>query len=316
VIDTRPSRPEGTLAISARAAELEELLRKAPKQIDLPLQQKREAGEHAEDLSSEPEDIVYEDAPEVGGLWARAAAARDDAAIMYLFGGGYTISSPHSRRKFAGHLARAAGTLALVPDYALAPEHPFPGAIESALAAYRFLLERGFAGGRIIVCGDSSGGGLAAATLLALKQRGLPLPAGAVPISPWADLSCSGQTFEPLSTVDLTVSRDGLQRMAADYLGAADPRNPLASPIFGNFSGLPPLLVIVGGYESLLDDAVRLARQAAVGGVDVTLRVWAGMQHVFPLYAGFLPEADAAIAMIGGWIRARLGGDHLRDGRP
>jgi epsilon-lactone hydrolase len=316
VIDMRPSRPEGALAISARAAELEELLRQAPKQIDLPLQQKREAGEHAEDLSSEPDEVVYEDAPEVGGLWARVAGARDDAAIMYLFGGGYTISSPHSRRKFAGHLARAAGTLALVPDYALAPEHPFPGAVESALAAYRFLLERGFAAGRIILCGDSSGGGLTAATLLALKQHGLPLPAGAVPISPWADLSCSGQTFEPLSAVDLTVTRDGLQRMAADYLGSADPRNPLASPIFGDFSGLPPLLVIVGGYEGLLDDAVRLARQAAVGGVDVTLRVWAGMQHVFPLYAGFLPEADAAIAMIGSWIRARLGGDQLRKGRP
>jgi epsilon-lactone hydrolase len=316
VIDTRPSRPEGTPAISARAAGLEELLRQAPKQIDLPLQQKREAGEHAEDLSSEPDEVAYEDAPEVGGLWARPAGARDDAAIMYLFGGGYTISSPHSRRKFAGHLARAAGTLALVPDYALAPEHPFPGAVESALAAYRFLLERGFAAGRIILCGDSSGGGLTAATLLALKQHGLPLPAGAVPISPWADLSCSGQTFEPLSAVDLTVTRDGLQRMAADYLGSADPRNPLASPIFGDFLGLPPLLVIVGGYEGLLDDAVRLARQAAVGGVDVTLRVWAGMQHVFPLYAGFLPEADAAIAMIGSWIDARLGGDHLRDRRP
>jgi epsilon-lactone hydrolase len=176
VIDTRPSRPEGTPAISARAAGLEELLRQAPKQIDLPLQQKREAGEHAEDLSSEPDEVAYEDAPEVGGLWARPAGARDDAAIMYLFGGGYTISSPHSRRKFAGHLARAAGTLALVPDYALAPEHPFPGAVESALAAYRFLLERGFAAGRIILCGDSSGGGLTAATLLALSNTACRCP--------------------------------------------------------------------------------------------------------------------------------------------
>jgi epsilon-lactone hydrolase len=307
VIDARPSRPEAAVAISARAEQLESILQSAPKQIDLPLQQKREAGEHAEDLASEPEDVAYEDAPEVKGLWARPVGARDDAAIMYLFGGGYTISSPHSRRKFAGHLARAAGTLALIPDYALAPEHPFPGAIESALAAYRFLLERGFAAGRIVLCGDSSGGGLTGATLLALKQHGLPLPAGAIPISPWADLSCSGQTFELLSARDLTVTRDGLQRMAADYLRTADPRNPLASPIFGDFSGLPPLLVIVGGHEGLLDDALSLARQAAIGGVDVTLRVWAGMQHVFPLYAGFLPEADAAIAMIGSWIDARLG---------
>jgi acetyl esterase/lipase len=312
----RGSRSQTPVAISPQAAQLEAIFKAAPKQIDLPLPQKREAGEHAEDLSSEPEDVAYADAPEVGGLWARPAGARENAAIMYLFGGGYTISSPKSRRKFAGHLARAAGTLALVPDYALAPEHPFPGAIESALAAYRFLLERGFAAGRIVVCGDSSGGGLTAATLLALKRAGLPLPAGAVPISPWADLAFTGRSFEPLASVDLTVTREGLQRMAADYLGDADPRDPLASPVFGDFSGLPPLLVVVGGYEGLLDDAVNLARQAALGGVDVTLRIWAGMQHVFPLYAGFLPEADAAIAMMGNWMDARLGPRPGEGGQP
>jgi acetyl esterase/lipase len=177
----------------------------------------------------------------------------------------------------------------------------------NALAAYRFLLDGGFAAGRIVICGDSSGGGLAAATLLAVRRAGLPLPAGAVPISPWADLAFTGRTFEPLAAVDLTVTKDGLERMAADYLAGADPRDPLASPIFGDFSGLPPLLIVVGGYEGLLDDAVHLARQAAIGGVDVTLRIWAGMQHVFPIYVGFLPEADAAIAMIGSWIDARLG---------
>jgi epsilon-lactone hydrolase len=301
------ARPEAAVALSPEVKRLEELLKSAPKQIDLPLARKREAGEHAEDLTSEPEGVAYEDAPEVGGLWAKPAAARDDAVIQYLFGGGYTISSPRSRRKLAGHLARTAGTRALVPDYALAPEHPFPGAVESALSAYRFLLAQGFNPGRIVLSGDSSGGGLAAATLLALKRAGLPLPAGAVPISPWADLACTGGTLETLSSVDLTVTKDGLERMAADYLGGTDPREPLASPIFGDFSGLPPLLVIVGGHEGLLDDAVNLARQAAIGGVDVTLRIWAGMQHVFPIYADFLPEADAAIALIGSWIRARLG---------
>jgi epsilon-lactone hydrolase len=303
----RGSRLKAAVAISPQAEQLEQLLKSAPKQIDLPLAQKREAGEHAEDLAREPEGVAYEDAPAVGGLWAKPAGAREDAVILYLFGGGYTISSPSSRRKFAGHLARAAGTGALVPDYPLAPEHPFPGALECALSAYRFLLSGGFDPGRIVVSGDSSGGGLAAAALLALKQAGLPLPAGAVPISPWADLACTGQTLETLSSVDLTVTKDGLQRMAGDYLGGADPRNPLASPIFGDFSGLPPLLVIVGGAEGLLDDAVGLARQAAIGGADVMLRIWAGMQHVFPIYAGFLPEADAAIALIGSWIRARLG---------
>jgi acetyl esterase/lipase len=295
------------VALSPEARRLEELLKSAPKQIDLPLAQKRAAGEHAEDLSGEPEGVTYEEATEVGGLWANAAGGRDDATILYLFGGGYTISSPQSRRKLAGHLASAAGTRALVPNYALAPEHPFPGAIESALGAYRFLLGRGFDPGRIVLSGDSSGGGLAVATLLAVKRAGLPPPAGAVPISPWADLAYTGRTLDTLSGVDLTVTKDGLQRMAADYLGGTDPRDPLASPIYGDFSGQPPLLVIVGGHEGLLDDAVSLARQAAIGGVDVSLRIWAGMQHIFPLYAGFLPEADAAIAVIGSWIRARLG---------
>jgi monoterpene epsilon-lactone hydrolase len=267
---------------------------------------RRSARRGSTPLTSEPAGVAYEEAPEVGGLWAKPAGARDDAVIMYLFGGGYTISSPRSRRKLAGHLARAAGTRALVPNYALAPEHPFPGAIESALAAYRFLLGGGFDPRRIVLSGDSSGGGLTAATLLALKQAGLPPPAGAVPISPWADLAFTGRAYESLSAVDLTVTRDGLQLMAADYLSGADPRDPSASPIFGDFSGLPPLLVIVGGHEILLDDALNLARQAAIGGVDVTLRVWAGMQHVFPIYAGFLPEADAAIALMGSWIQARL----------
>jgi monoterpene epsilon-lactone hydrolase len=302
----RGLRLEAAVTISPQARQLEQLLESAPKQIDLPLAQKRAAGEHAEDLAREPEGVAYEDAPAVGGLWARPDGASADAVIMYLFGGGYTISSPHSRRKFAGHLARAAGTRALVPAYARAPEHPFPGAVESAVSSYRFLLSRGFDPGRILLSGDSSGGGLAAATLLALRQAGLPLPAGAVPISPWVDLACTGQTLETQSS-DLTVTKEGLQRMAGDYLGGADPRNPLASPIFGDFSGLPPLLVIVGGAEGLLDDAVSLARQAAIGGVDVTLRIWAGMQHVFPIYAGFLPEADTAIAVIGSWMRARLG---------
>jgi acetyl esterase/lipase len=305
-VTTRRARSLVPAPISAEAARLEDLLRNAPRQIDLPLPQKRAAGEHAEDIASAPEGVTYAEAPEVGGLWATPEGARADAAIMYLFGGGYTISSPQSRRKLAGHLARAAGVQALVPAYALAPERPFPGAIESALAAYRFLLAGGFAPGRIVIGGDSSGGGLAAATLLAIRQAGLPLPAGAVAISPWADLACSGATFAPLAAVDLTVTRDGLQRMAADYLNGADPRDPLASPVYGDFAGLPPLLILVGGHEGLLDDAVRLARQAALGGVDVTLRIWAGMQHVFPIYAGFLPEADAAVAMIGRWIEARL----------
>ena len=296
------------MAISPQAARLEELLKSAPKQIDLPLAQKREAGEHAEDLSSEPEGVAYEDAPEVGGLWAKPAGARDDA-----------VDHVPVRRRLYDLLAALASQVRRPPGPSGRHARPGPGLRARARASVprrdRERARRVSLSARRVAsipavsssAGDSSGGGLAAvATLLALKRAGLPLPAGAVPISPWADLACTGQTLETLSAVDLTVTKDGLQRMAVDYLGGADPRDPLASPIYGDFSGLAPLLVIVGGHEGLLDDAVNLARQAAIGGVDVSLRIWAGMQHVFPIYAGFLPEADAAIALIGSWIRARL----------
>jgi monoterpene epsilon-lactone hydrolase len=152
----------------------------------------------------------------------------------------------------------------------------------------------------------SSAGGLTLATLLALRDDGRELPAGAVTLSPWCDLACTGPSLEDNAAADLSVTKAGLERMAGQYLAGADPAEPLASPLYGDLAGLPPQLIVVGGAEALLDDALRFARKAALAGVDVTLRVGAGMQHIYPVYAGFLPEADAAIADIGAWIRARL----------
>jgi monoterpene epsilon-lactone hydrolase len=142
--------------------------------------------------------------------------------------------------------------------------------------------------------------------MLKLREDGTPLPAGGVPISPWVDLACTGKTLETNAAVDLTATKASLQRMAGQYLQGADPRTPLASPLYADLSGLPPLLVIVGGDEALLDDSVRLARAAGMAGVDVTLYIGAGIQHIFPIYCGAVPEADAAVAMIGTWIRARM----------
>jgi monoterpene epsilon-lactone hydrolase len=291
---------------SPEAQKLNDMLRNAPKQVEMDLPHQRQAGEHAEDLTTEPEGVIYEDAPTVNGLWAKPQKARRDAVVLYLFGGGYVISSPHSRRKFAGHLATASGTLALIPGYRLAPEHPFPAAVEDATAAYKGLLEKGFEPERVIIAGDSSGGGLTMATLLALREKGLPLPVGSVPISPWVDLACTGETLDTRADVDLTVTKSSLQRMAKQYLNGSDPRNPLGSPLYANLSGLPPLLVIVGGDEALLDDSVRLVRKAGIAGVDVTLYIGAKMQHVFPLYVGFMPEAAQALVLIGAWVRSRI----------
>jgi acetyl esterase/lipase len=291
--------------VSREALKLNEILRNAPKAVDMDLPHQREAGEHAEDMTSEPEGVRFEDAPAVGGLWATPQHCDGDSAIMYLYGGGYVISSPHSRRKLAGHLANASGARALVPRYHLAPERPFPAAVEDAAADYRWLLGEGGGSERTVVAGDSSAGGLAVAMTLKLRQDGEDLPAGGVLISPWVDLACTGETLEENAAVDLTATKASLLRMAGQYLHGADPRTPLASPLYADLSSLPPLLIVVGGDEALLDDSVRLARSAGMAGVDVTLYIGAGMQHIFPIYCGAIPEADAAVAMIGEWIRSR-----------
>jgi monoterpene epsilon-lactone hydrolase len=214
--------------VSPEALKLNEILRNAPKAVDMDLPHQREAGEHAEDMTSEPECVTYEDAPEVGGLWATPQDWDGESAIVYLYGGGYIISSPHSRRKLAGHLANASSARALVPRYHLAPERSFPSAVEDAAADYRWLLGEGGRPERTVVVGDSSAGGLAVATMLKLREDGQPLPAGGVPISPWADLACTGETLETNAAVDLTATKASLQLMAGQYLQGADPHTPLA----------------------------------------------------------------------------------------
>jgi len=291
--------------VSPEALKLNEILRNAPKAVDMDLAHQREAGEHAEDMTSEPEGVTYKEAYAVDGLWATPQSWDGHSAIMYLYGGGYVISSPHSRRKLAGHLANASGSRALIPRYHLAPERPFPAAVEDAAADYRWLLKEGHRPEQVVIAGDSSAGGLTVATMLTLREDGAALPAGGVPISPWVDLACTGETLETNATADLTATKASLQRMAGQYLNGANPRTPLASPLYADLSGLPPLLIVVGGDEALLDDSVRLARSAGMAGVDVTLYIGAKMQHIFPIYCGVIPEADAAVAMIGAWIRSR-----------
>src|SRR5215212_4137733 len=294
-----------TRMVSSEALKLEEILRNAPKAVDMDLPHQREAGEHAEDMTSEPEGVSFEDAPAIGGLWATPRSWDGETAIMCLYGGGYVISSPHSRRKLAGHLANASGARALVPRYHLAPERPFPSAVDDAAADYRWLLGEGYRSERVVISGDSSAGGLTVAAMLKLRGDDAPLPAGGVPISPWVDLACTGETLETNATADLTATKASLQRMAGQYLQGEDPHTPLASPLYADLSGIPPLLVVVGGAEALLDDSVRFSRSAGMAGVDVTLYIGAGMQHIFPIYCGAIPESDAAVAMIGAWVRSR-----------
>jgi epsilon-lactone hydrolase len=289
--------------ISAQAAALWKAFAEAPKQAELPLDARRQAGEQAETPTSEPVGVTNEDAPEVEGLWAVPDGPRAGAAVLYLFGGGYVLGSPASRRKTAGHVARASASRVLVPNYRLAPEHPFPAAVDDAVAAYRFLLGQGAVAERTVIMGDSSCGGLAFACALALRDAGDALPAGIVGLSPWADLGCTGATMDTCAGVDIMCTRASLLEMADWYLAGHDITDPLASPVDADLSGLPPALVLVGGDEVLLDDAVRLVRGIGEGGADATLFVGGGMQHVWPTWAGAFPEADAAIALVGDWIR-------------
>jgi acetyl esterase/lipase len=191
--------------------------------------------------------------------------------VLYLHGGGYVIGSPRSHRHLAAAVAAAGQASALLLDYRRAPAHPSPAAVDDATAAYRWLLDQGIAPGHIVIGGDSAGGGLTVATLLALRDARLPLPAGGVCISPWVDLTFSGASYRTRAAVDPIVTRPGIDEMARAYFGATSARAPLASPLFADLRGLPPLLIHVGSDEVLLDDAVQLADRAKAAGVDATL---------------------------------------------
>ncbi|MEJ1935250.1 alpha/beta hydrolase [Nostoc sp. NIES-2111] len=278
----------------------------APKQIDLPLPARRAAGEHAEDATAEPTGVRYEAIADSGSFLAVPSGMPPDRAMLYLFGGGYVLGSPASRRKTAGHLALASPAKVLVADYRLAPEHPFPAALDDAVSAYLGLLGMGVDPHRTIIAGDSAGGGLAVAFGVALRDNSHPMPAGIVALSPWADLTCSGTSMTGNASRDIECSRAGLLQMAGWYMNGADPAQPLASPVFASFSDMPPLLCLVGSEEVLLDDSLRLARRMAVAGGEATVTVAAGMQHVYPIWAGAFPEAGRAIRGIGEWVSEQI----------
>lgn len=245
---------------------------------------------------------------EAGGVpceWITGHGASGPGTILYLHGGGYTIGSINSHRALVSRLSSATGLRGLAVDYRLAPEHPFPAAIDDATAAYRWLLGQGTSPDRVVIAGDSAGGGLTVATLLALRAAGIPMPAAGVCISPWVDLEGAGDSMTTCAALDPMVQRDGLLRMAAAYLGDTHPRTPLASPIHADLRDLPPLLIHVGTRETLLDDATRLAAAAHAAGVDVELETWPEMIHVWHAFSPLLPEADQAVARIGEWVRPR-----------
>jgi acetyl esterase/lipase len=224
--------------------------------------------------------------------------------MLYLHGGGYHFGSIRLYRELAARLAVACGARVLLPEYRLAPEHPFPAAVDDALLVYRRLLEEGHAPERIVVAGDSAGGGLSLALALALKAAGEPLPAALVCLSPWTDLTCAGETMTTCADLDAMLPADVVRHYAVSYAAGCDVRDPLISPLYGDLSGLPPLLVQVGTDEVLLSDSLRLAERARAAGTSVQLDVWPEMWHVWHLFATAVPEARQAIDAIGRFVAA------------
>lgn len=243
----------------------------------------------------------------VSAEWICAPGTRDDRAMLYLHGGCYGSGSVETHRELITRLSLAASTRVLGLNYRLAPEHPFPAAIEDAAAAYRWLLDTGLDPAGIAIAGDSAGGGLALATTITSRDAGLPLPGAVVCLSPWVDLALTCASMETMAGADPIVSREMLHGWANLYLGDYAARTPLASPLYADLRGLPPLLIQVGSAEVLLDDATRLAERASTAGVNATLEVWPEMIHVWHTFASILPEGREAIARIGEFVRAQCG---------
>ena len=230
-----------------------------------------------------------------------------DRLIIYFHGGAFATCSPTTHQDLISRLSRASGAAALGVDYRLAPEHLFPAAVEDSISVYDWALGHGFEPSNIVLAGDSSGGGLALSVMLAARDNGVPLPAAGVCLSPWVDLECDGESMAANDHLDDFIKYGGLSARAEAYLGGADPRHPWASALYADLRGLPQLLIHVGSAETLLDDSTRLAELAREAGVDVTLKIWQDMVHVWQVFAAILPEGQQSIEEIGGFIRQRLG---------
>ncbi|MFQ5699856.1 MAG: alpha/beta hydrolase [Myxococcota bacterium] len=269
------------------------------------LEETRERFEQMASLFPVPEDVTRE-AVDAGGVpaeWLAAPGASPSRVILYLHGGGYVIGSIATHRSLLSRLSRASGARGLSVGYRLAPEHPFPAAVEDATTAYRWLLASGVSPGSVVVAGDSAGGGLTLATLLALRDAGDRLPAAAVCMSPWTDLEGTGASAQPGGADDPLLDLEGLREMGRHYAGS-DLTHPLAAPLHADYAGLPPILIQVGTREILLDDSRRVAERARKAGVDLTLDVWDGLIHVWQMFGAMgVPESDQAIEKIGEFVR-------------
>ncbi len=301
------------MAISRRAKFIRWLTGRYMQNLDVPNVPVPVAREHLEfftrTLSRRARGVETRPAA-LGGIevdWLHPKDARKDKVLYYLHGGAYVLGSRRTHRKLAGHIAKAAGITAVLPEYRLAPEHPFPAAIEDAVSVYKALLDAGHDPDDIVISGDSAGGGLTIATLLSLRHGGIPLPAAAVLLSPFLDVTGSGESATTRADQDPWFDIKDIDVVARYYCpDERDWTNPLVSPVFANVAGLPPMLIQVGDDEILLSDSTRFADKLRKERIDVELEIWPEMWHVFQLFVGKMPESRAAVLKIGDYIRKRL----------
>jgi acetyl esterase/lipase len=250
----------------------------------------------------------------VNGLnseWLTPKGSPDGKLLLYLHGGAYVMGNCATHRQLVSYLAKYSGVKALLPEYRLAPEHPFPAAVEDAVGLYRWLLANGYPAQNIVIAGDSAGGGLTMATLLSLREAGDPLPAAACLLSPWLDLAATGESMTTRAKKDPWFQPEDMPIVAAYYCNEDELRNPLVSPVYADLSGLPPLYIQVGQDEILLSDSTRAAEKVKAAGGDVAIEIWPGMWHVFQAFLHQMPESKKAVKKIGKFVRR-----FLMDGRP
>ena len=276
---------------------------------EMSLEQTRELFDEWGDITGEPGGVDYieEECNGVPCMWAVPKGAALDRVLVCTHGGGYVVGSMYTHRKVFGHLAKAVGCRALILHYRRAPEHTHPAQVDDAVAVYEWLLGQGIKPEHTATTGDSAGGALCTSMLLAIRDRGLPLPAAGMPMSPYYDMEFKGKSMDTKADVDCLVSRAIAENMASTFLGEASPQDPLANPLYADLRGLPPLYIQVGEDETLLDDSLRFEEKARAAGLDIKVDVFPEMQHVFQFMAGRAPEADQAIQKMADWVKPRIG---------
>lgn len=277
---------------------------------EMSIEETRRMFEHWGDVTGEPRGVDYIEvtANGVSCMWAKPKGANESRALLCTHGGGYVVGSMYSHRKLFGHIAKAVGCPGLIVDYQCAPEHVHPAPVNDCVTAYEWLLQQGLKPEHIAFTGDSAGGALAITTALGARDRGLPMPAASMPISPWTDMEITGETVKTNEAKDHFVKRPVIEHMSGTFLGPdGNRKDPLATPLYADLSGMPPFYVQVGSYETLLDDSRNFVAKVKTAGGEIKFDIYPEMQHVFHFLAGTAPEADKAIADQAAWVKPKLG---------